>query len=625
MKSRDCLFVGLAVATVACALPQDARIVHRGIRLATSWRDGFRSTGEYVDAARRMAAQAQASGKTVAYCCSRGSELLPVDRSRVLAMSWATAPQPVKFGDVSELIDADAIVAPSDSSQAAAELPSQGYRILDSGGGLHLWAKGANGAFSSASSSSVPLRGEAVAALAVGLATAAFVAVGGFEGLVYGLLSLSALTLLCVTGLHQTGLMSSAAVLAVAFGCVIWRSSPAKREIPFHFWAGASLFAVYGALALTHTFVAPNGLGTVGGKARMLLLSAGFPAGFCTDRAFSPFQPAYPPGAAMLVLWGYSLAGATGEWLLQLVSCLWMALLFGFLYSRMHAWPERFLVSALFLTPLAIRLATQFYPESLVGLCVLVGWERIRRDSLDWIGWILVGAAGWFKNEGLVYFASLAFSVFLLIRSGSRRRLLLCLSCGAILPFAWHFGCRLAGASLDSYVPMLQARVANGVAAIVRTSQYALQAPWRYGFAFPVALAFLGWRSRREAPTLWMACLGVVFSLVCFGAIFSLSGAADIEWHLDSIERLLWVPALLIMREIVAANEVYSPSRRRSSPNVGAIPSETGGSPSGTQSREPDDQIRRCSRAWAWSIEKPFSTRQPAAAARAISGVTAGT
>ena len=47
--------------------------------------------------------------------------------------------------------------------------------------------------------------------------------------------------------------------------------------------------------------------------------------------------------------------------------------------------------------------------------------------------------------------------------------------------------------------------------------------------------------------------------------------------------------------------------------------------PSGTQSREPDDQIRRCSRAWAWSIEKPFSTRQPAAAARAISGVTAGT
>ena len=524
MKSRDCLFVGLAVATVACALPQNARIVHRGIRLATSWRDGFRSTGEYVDAARRMAAQAQASGKTVAYCCSRGSELLPVDRSRVLAMSWATAPQPVKFGDVSELIDADAIVAPSDSSQAAAELPSQGYRILDSGGGLHLWAKGANGAFSSASSSSVPLRGEAVAALAVGLATAAFVAVGGFEGLVYGLLSLSALTLLCVTGLHQAGLMSSAAVLAVAFGCVIWRSSPAKREIPFHFWAGASLFAVYGAL-----------------------------------------------------------------------------------------------------TPLAIRLATQFYPESLVGLCVLVGWERIRRDSLDWIGWILVGAAGWFKNEGLVYFASLAFSVFLLIRSGSRRRLLLCLSCGAILPFAWHFGCRLAGASLDSYVPMLQARVANGVAAIVRTSQYALQAPWRYGFAFPVALAFLGWRSRREAPTLWMACLGVVFSLVCFGAIFSLSGAADIEWHLDSIERLLWVPALLIMREIVAANEVYSPSRRRSSPNVGAIPSETGGSSSGTQSRELDDQIRRCSRAWAWSIEKPFSTRQPAAAARAISGVTAGT
>ena len=144
MKFRDGLLVGLAVATVACALPQNVRLVHRGVRLATSWRDGFRSTGEYVDAARRMAARAQASGKSVAYCCSRGHELLPVDRSRVLAMSWATAPKPVKFGSVPELTESDAIVAPSDSSRARAELPAQGYRILDSGGGLHLWARGSD-------------------------------------------------------------------------------------------------------------------------------------------------------------------------------------------------------------------------------------------------------------------------------------------------------------------------------------------------------------------------------------------------------------------------------------------------------------------------------------------------
>lgn len=308
-----------------------------------------------------------------------------------------------------------------------------------------------------------------MAVLALGLAIVAFVAVGGFVGLAYGLLSLSVLTFLCVTGICQVGPLSSAVVFIVSFSFVMWLPSPAKRNLSFHFWVTVSLFAVYGALALTHTFVAPNGLGTVGGKARMLRLSMGFPAGFCTDGAFSPFQPAYPPGAAMLVLWGYSLEGANGEWLLQLVSCLWMALLFGFAFSRVQMWPARFLVITFFLTPLTIRLATQFYPESLVGLCVLVGWERIRRDPLDWAGWVVAGAAGWFKNEGLVYFASLAASVFLLIPS-SRYRLLSRLFCGAILPFAWHAGCRLAGASLDGYVPILQARVDKGVAAIARIS-----------------------------------------------------------------------------------------------------------------------------------------------------------
>lgn len=50
-----------------------------------------------------------------------------------------------------------------------------------------------------------------------------------------------------------------------------------------------------------------------------------------------------------------------------------------------------------------------------------------------------------------------------------------------------------------------------------------------------------------------MTCLGVVFMLGCFGAIFSFSGAVDFAWHLDSAERLLWVPALLLVREIVDA------------------------------------------------------------------------
>lgn len=498
MKLRDWLLVGLAVATVVCALPQDVRLVRRGVRLATSWRDGFRSTGEYVDAARRMAARAQASGKTVAYCCSRGNGLLPVDRSRVLAMSWATAPQPVKFGAVSELTDADAIVAPSDSSRAAVELPAQGYRVLDSGGGLHLWVRGSDWTSSSFTGSPPrPWRGELVSTLALGLVVAAFVVVGGFEGLVWGLLALSVSMFLSAVGFHWMGWTCAAVSLAVAFCFVARQSASAKRGRRRWLCVGGALclFAAYGALALTHTFVSPNGLGTVGGKAKLLLLSAGFPTRFFTDGAFAPYQPTYPPGAAMLVLWGYSLANASGEWLIQLVPCLWMSLLCGFLISNAPAWPGRLLVIAFFLTPHTVRLATLFYPECLVGLCVLVGWERIRRDSLDWGGWLVLGAAGWFKNEGLIYFGSLASAVLLLSPSGSRFRLLPRIVGGALLPVAWQCGCRLAGASLDGYVPLGQMSMTKCFASFARMAKYALLEPWRYGFAYPVGVALLVRRS----------------------------------------------------------------------------------------------------------------------------------
>ncbi len=558
MKFRDGLLVGLAVATVACALPQDARLVRRGVRLATSWRDGFRSTGEYVDAARRMAARAQTSGKSVAYCCSRGHELLPVDRSRVLAMSWATTPKPVKFGPVPELTETDAIVAPSDSSLAHAELSAQGYRILDSGGGLHLWVKGTDWTSSSSTGSPArPWRGELVPTLALGLAVAALVAVGGFEGLVWGLLALSVSMFLSAAGLHWTGWTCAAVSLAVALGLAARMPASAKRGRRRWPCVGVAtcLFVVYGTLALTHTFVAPNGLGTVGGKAKLLLLSAGFPTGFFTDGSFAPYQPTYPPGAAMLVLCGYSLANVSGEWLIQLVPCLWMSLLCGFLLTLAPTWPGRLLVVAFFLTPLTVRLATLFYPECLVGLCVLVGWERIRRDSLDWLGWLVLGASGWFKNEGLIYFVSLAVAVFLLRSSDLRIRLLLRIVSGALLPVVWQCGCRLVGASLDGYVPLCQMSEAKGFAAFVRMARYALLEPWRYGFAFPVGLVVLARRSWRGPSALGAVCLGVVFMVGCFGAIFALSGAADFNWHLDSVERLLWVPALLLVREIIAAQE----------------------------------------------------------------------
>lgn len=185
-----------------------------------------------------------------------------------------------------------------------------------------------------------------VSTLALGFAVVAFVAAGGFEGLVWGLLALSVSMFLSVAGLHWLDWASAIVCIVIAFGLVARLSSSAKGigNQKFCLGVAACFCAATGALALTHTFVAPNGLGTVGGKAKLLLLSAGFPTGFFTDGAFAPYQPTYPPGAAMLALWGYSLANVNGEWLIQLVPCLWMSVLLGFLLTRASAWPERLLL-----------------------------------------------------------------------------------------------------------------------------------------------------------------------------------------------------------------------------------------------------------------------------------------
>ena len=112
--------------------------------------------------------------------------------------------------------------------------------------------------------------------------------------------------------------------------------------------AVACIFIVYAAFALTHTFVAPTGLGTVGGKAKLLFLSKGFPYGFFTEPSFMLYQPPYPPGGALFLLLGYVISGGCCEWIVQVVNCCLAVLLLGFLLSRSSDWPVRCLVIAFF-------------------------------------------------------------------------------------------------------------------------------------------------------------------------------------------------------------------------------------------------------------------------------------
>ena len=139
-----------------------------------------------------------------------------------------------------------------------------------------------------------------------------------------------------------------------------------------------------------------------------------------------------------------------------------------------------------------------------MALGVLVGWERVRDGR--WGGWLLLGATGWFKNEGLMFL--LAEWLAWRIVEGSRRARVRDLACALALPIAWHTGCRIAGASLNDYVMPWRLSPMRGLRALLEALRLAFLRPWAYGFAYPAAVvAALVPSVRRQSRPLVAALL----------------------------------------------------------------------------------------------------------------------
>jgi hypothetical protein len=325
--------------------------------------------------------------------------------------------------------------------------------------------------------------------------------------------------------------------------------------------AAGLLFAVLaGALATSHTFVGPNGSGVSGGRAKLLYLSSGVPDGFFTDPARRTLQPAYPPGFALLTLGCYGLAGGCGEWLTQLLGVALMAAALAFLCGRLPSRPAQLWALMAFLSPLGLRLASLYYAEPLLALFILAGWERVREGRGDAVGWLLIGASGWFKNEGLVYLLALWIAMRLVV--GAKAARWTHLLAAAALPALWHVGCRLCGAALDDFAPFWQPDFRQAWIALRRMAGYAFAEPWRYAFAYPAAVIALAGLPSLRTPYLKTAGVAALVAFAAFAGIFALSASPDFTWHLDSAERLLWIPALVLLRELT------SPTRSANRPRA---------------------------------------------------------
>ena len=312
--------------------------------------------------------------------------------------------------------------------------------------------------------------------------------------------------------------------------------------------AAAAVFLPSAMFALSHTFAGPCGTGVFGGRARAFVESGCSLATLADPKMGEYFQAAYPPLQTLVTAAGYIVAGSCGDWLTQLAPCLFAAAAAVFLASRTTG-IARLWLALLFLTPVALMTTGQFYPEPLMALGVLVGWERVRDGQFG--GWLLLGAAGWFKNEGLMFL----FAAWLAWRivAGADHARLRDLAAAMVLPLAWHVGCRLAGASLNDYVAPWRLSPLRGLRALLESLRLAFARSWHYGFAYPAALvAILIPSIRRKARPLLAALLFTAFSVAFFCLAYACS-TADEAWHLStSLPRLLWMPALILAREVAA-------------------------------------------------------------------------
>ena len=214
---------------------------------------------------------------------------------------------------------------------------------------------------------------------------------------------------------------------------------------------GLLLFGVVSILTLSHTTVTPNVASVVGGKAKLFMDSGGFTSEFWRgSNGVDDMIPAYPPGLAMLMVPLRSTCGVTGVWLEQLIGPMAMVVLF-FLLGELcssNCWRGPLLALAMLTSLTALQIFCSMYPEGVMVAFVVAGAVRLSKNPVDILGWLLVGAAGWLKNEGLLF--SIAICLLLVLHV-KERRMLLGVAIAFGLPILWHVLAASRGACLQEY------------------------------------------------------------------------------------------------------------------------------------------------------------------------------
>ena len=445
----------------------------------------------YFASWRSAARHAPEGGLALLY--DGGNRIAPVDRSRLIAVSWERAPDRLSLVDGSgDLGKVDCVLSSNwYPASAGKRLASEGFEVASTNEYVKTWVR--KGAGRSAAHPTVPA-----------------------VSMIRELLALLAELSLMVAG--------------VGF------AAGRRRLAGWSSVAAVLVTAALGCVALSHALLAPNGLGVYGGKAKLLYECGGIPEAFLHSDGGRALQPSYPPGLALLAYLHFALSGGCGDRLVQLLPVFAVGLLCLALLRDICGLRSAIPAVLFCLSPLAVRLTSGFYAEPFVALLLVAGWMMMR-DGRTGAGAFVMGLAGLFRPEAgiaAVLFAACGCA----FRGTFGTRLAVVVS--AVAPtLLWIAVCHLLGYGglADWNVAMMprSGQVASAALAV-------LDALWK--LAIPVfVLMFLlrpsGWRVGRRDVLLSLvpvALFGCAIPLAC-----GFYDAPYAQWMMDNtIPRLVW-------------------------------------------------------------------------------------
>ena len=472
----------------------------------------------------RSAARSAPEGR-LALLCSDARGITPIERSRLVAMTWERAPAPIATvyakGDLKEV---DVVLASRWIPRPAQEwLGEAGFSVSATNEFVCTWSgAGAVGRDAEVGAPRVS-RAREILALAVELALMLFAVV-------------------LVSPLRNIGKLQIAAATLVA--------------------------VAMGAVALSHPLLAPNGLGVYGGKAKLLYECGGSPESFLNSAGGMALQPSYPPGLTLLAYLHFLLSGGCGDRLVQLVvvfamTALCLTLLRG--ASR----PSRALPIVLFcVSPLAIRMTSGFYAEPFVALPLVLGWQTMGSGRL-FVGALVMGMAGLFRLEAgaaAVIFAACGC----VVRGNFRTKLIVVVS--AVVPtLIWIATCRLLGyGGLTDWNVTMMPRFEQ----VVYAALVVLNSLWKQAIPVFVLLFLVRPDERRVCSREVLLCILPVALLGC--AIPLVCGFYDApyaKWMMDNtIPRLIWyllpVPMFVMVSQLSSHDFGIIRSRKKDKSDV---------------------------------------------------------